>query len=200
VLSEEPDAPAVPGDAPAAPTEHPPGDLPGAPAEDLPPSPVAPTPAPTTPTDPVQPPPGTPPNLDVAPRLVHVGREPALPQVRVRGRRKAANRRSATTNPPAETQAPVLGAAPTTAAQSTPPAHIASLATTPAPNPPPGIPRLHLVRPGHSLWSIAKSLLGRRATTPAIAAEVARLWRLNDQRIGTGDPNLLPVGVKLRLR
>jgi hypothetical protein len=33
----------------------------------------------------------------------------------------------------------------------------------------------------------------------AIAAAVARLWELNAARIGSGDPNLLPAGVVLRL-
>lgn len=33
-----------------------------------------------------------------------------------------------------------------------------------------------------------------------IAQEVQRLWRLNASRIGTGDPDLLPVGIVLRLR
>jgi Tfp pilus assembly protein FimV len=76
----------------------------------------------------------------------------------------------------------------------------ASITVAPASHPPRGIPRFHPVRPGESLWSIAESLLGGRASSPAVAAEVARLWQLNERRIGTGNPNLLPVGVKLRLR
>jgi nucleoid-associated protein YgaU len=67
--------------------------------------------------------------------------------------------------------------------------------------PPPGrFGRFHVVRRGESLWSIATDLLGAGASASAIASEVRRLWELNEQRIGTGDPNLLVVGVRLRLR
>ena len=60
--------------------------------------------------------------------------------------------------------------------------------------------RFHTVRPGESLWSIAADLLGDRATVPRIAREVNRLWELNDERIGTGRPDLLFAGTRLRLR
>jgi hypothetical protein len=69
----------------------------------------------------------------------------------------------------------------------------------PAP-PPPGVARFHVVESGESLWSIAADLLGPGASPAAIASEVHRLWELNEARIGTGDPDLLAVGVKLRLR
>jgi hypothetical protein len=57
----------------------------------------------------------------------------------------------------------------------------------------------HTVRSGESLWSIAAALLPAGAGNAEIAAEVKRLWRLNASRIGTGDPNLLMVGTRLRL-
>jgi LysM domain len=57
----------------------------------------------------------------------------------------------------------------------------------------------YVVRPGDSLWSIATRLLGPGATTAEIADEVNRLWELNKDRIGTGDPDLLPVSTELRL-
>jgi hypothetical protein len=60
--------------------------------------------------------------------------------------------------------------------------------------------RMYVVRPGDSLWSIAKRLLGRDASVAAIAREVARLWEMNADRIATGDPDLLPVSTRLRLR
>jgi hypothetical protein len=60
--------------------------------------------------------------------------------------------------------------------------------------------RVHIVRPGESLWSIAKKLLGPSATPAEIAREVNRLWELNKDRIGTGNPDLLMAGTKLRLR
>ena len=34
----------------------------------------------------------------------------------------------------------------------------------------------------------------------AIAREVNRLWELNRERIGTGDPDLVMVGTRLMLR
>jgi nucleoid-associated protein YgaU len=60
--------------------------------------------------------------------------------------------------------------------------------------------RFHVVAPGDSLWAIAKRLLGREASAAQIAREVTRLWSLNEDRIGTGDPDMLMVGTKLTLR
>jgi hypothetical protein len=59
--------------------------------------------------------------------------------------------------------------------------------------------RFHIVKPGESLWSIAKRLLGPTATPAEIAREVNRLWELNKESIGTGNPDLLIAGAKLRL-
>jgi hypothetical protein len=59
--------------------------------------------------------------------------------------------------------------------------------------------RLHTVRPGESLWSIATALLPPGAGDAEIASEVQRLWQLNAARIGTGDPNLILVGTVMRL-
>jgi LysM domain len=60
--------------------------------------------------------------------------------------------------------------------------------------------RFHVVEPGESLWAIAKRLLGPDASAARIAREVARLWGLNEERIATGNPDLLLPGTKLRLR
>jgi hypothetical protein len=57
----------------------------------------------------------------------------------------------------------------------------------------------HVVRQGECLWSIAVALLPAGASNSAIASEVARLWKLNAARIGTGDPNLLYAGTELKL-
>jgi hypothetical protein len=80
-------------------------------------------------------------------------------------------------------------------------------ATEPAPSPealpaetPAAGGRFHVVQPGESLWSIAADLLSPGASTAAVALRVHRLWELNEDRIGTGDPDVLPTGVKLRLR
>jgi hypothetical protein len=58
----------------------------------------------------------------------------------------------------------------------------------------------YVVRPGDCLWKIAAELLGPGADTQAIEDEVYRLWRLNEDRIGTGNPSLIYVGTELRLR
>ena len=60
--------------------------------------------------------------------------------------------------------------------------------------------RTHVVLPGESLWSIAQDVLGDGASVAKIARKVNRLWELNSDRIGTGDPDLLMVGTKLVLR
>jgi hypothetical protein len=58
----------------------------------------------------------------------------------------------------------------------------------------------YVVKSGDCLWHIAEALLPPDAGTSAIAAEVERLWRLNEERIGTGDPSLIHTGTRLRLR
>jgi nucleoid-associated protein YgaU len=59
---------------------------------------------------------------------------------------------------------------------------------------------VHTVRAGECLWSIAEALLPSGADNAEIEAEVQRLWRLNADRIGTGDPSLVYAGTELRLR
>jgi nucleoid-associated protein YgaU len=58
----------------------------------------------------------------------------------------------------------------------------------------------YTVRHGDSLWSIARRLLGADASNGQVAREVNRLWQLNEERIGTGDPSRLHVGTLLKLR
>ena len=58
----------------------------------------------------------------------------------------------------------------------------------------------YVVRSGDSLWSIASALLDDGASAAQIAREVNRLWQLNAERIGTGDPDLIMPGQTLRLR
>jgi nucleoid-associated protein YgaU len=57
----------------------------------------------------------------------------------------------------------------------------------------------YTVRAGDSLWSIARRLLGPDASAGRIAREVNRLWQLNQDRIGTGNPSLIHVGTVLKL-
>lgn len=117
------------------------------------------------------------------------------------------------------------GNAPTQSAQSTPkaaqpPAGAPTPASPPEEAPPPEVPqpppaapaqqgnsspgslaghRVHVVRAGECLWSIAEALLPAGAGTAEIAAEVQRLWRLNASRIGTGNPSLVYAGTELAL-
>ena len=83
------------------------------------------------------------------------------------------------------------GAANTTAPAQPEPTHMTTVVRN---------ARFHLVKPGESLWSIATALLGPGAAGAKVAREVQRLWTLNKHRIGTADPDLLPIGVRLRLR
>ena len=92
-------------------------------------------------------------------------------------------------------------AAPTAVAEPAPgpPEAIRVVARTSAGRAAPG-DRVHTVQPGESLWSIAADLLGERATVARTARAVNRLWELNDDRIASGDPDLLFAGTRLRLR
>lgn len=61
------------------------------------------------------------------------------------------------------------------------------------------LPSSHVVRPGESLWTIAEHQLGDHASDAKIAAAVERLWRLNAQRIATGNPDLIYPGQTLQM-
>lgn len=61
-------------------------------------------------------------------------------------------------------------------------------------------PNVHIVQSGDTLWAIATAHLGGSPTPAEVAREVERLWNLNANAIGTGDPDLLLVGQKLRMR
>jgi hypothetical protein len=111
---------------------------------------------------------------------------------------------------PKETAPPKPHVAPQPSAVQTPtvaaPAESVALSAEPAPTGPASAPastpqgRFLVVQPGDSLWAIAKRLLGPHASPAEIARKVNRLWELNRERIGTGRPDLLLVGTKLRLR
>lgn len=58
----------------------------------------------------------------------------------------------------------------------------------------------YVVKPGDCLWHIAAAVLPAGSDTQAIEDKVTELWRMNEDRIGTGDPNLIYPGTELRLR
>ena len=57
----------------------------------------------------------------------------------------------------------------------------------------------HVVEPGDSLWRIARAQLGGDPTHARVAHEVDRLWDRNSAAIGTGDPDLILPGQRLKL-
>jgi len=56
-----------------------------------------------------------------------------------------------------------------------------------------------LVRPGDSLWTIARGQLPAGASDHAVQLKLLALWTLNANRVGTGDPSLIFPGQRLRL-
>lgn len=95
---------------------------------------------------------------------------------------------------------------PAASSEAPPPVEPAEQEAPPTPQPVAATPAdpagkdSYVVRPGDCLSHIAQALLPAGAGDTAIAAEVARLWRLNEDRIGTGDPDLIYPGTVLRLR
>jgi LysM domain len=87
-----------------------------------------------------------------------------------------------------------------TAAAAAPTSRSAGDATARTTQVPPRRTGTYTVQPGDCLWSIARRILPAGASDAAVAAEVDRLWRLNADEIGTGDPNLIEPGQVLRLR
>jgi hypothetical protein len=54
-----------------------------------------------------------------------------------------------------------------------------------------------IVKPGDSLWSIARQLLPPGAGSKQVEAKLVQIWDRNQGRIGTGDPNLIFPGTHL---
>jgi nucleoid-associated protein YgaU len=57
----------------------------------------------------------------------------------------------------------------------------------------------HVVDQGESLWVIAREALRADASNIEIARYVSRIWDSNAATIGTGDPDLILPGQKLRM-
>jgi hypothetical protein len=181
--------------APVAEQPIPPPHPPAAPPEPAAPAPVE-TPPPPAPLP--MPAPAAP--EAAAPEQAEGDKAPKKPDRRERQQRRPASPAPA---PPAASPAPVVAEqSPAPAAQTTTVA-VSQPEPEPAAAPAPSgrvAGPTYRVRAGDSLWSIARGVLGAQASNGQLAREVARLWRLNEQRIGTGDPSLLHIGTLLRLR
>jgi len=194
----DPDARLAPLSEPGADVSPTGYDAPVPPAESAPPA----EPSPETPVPQTRPPsadaPGRPDSSPPTPR-----RERALEQTRPEQRRPRPDTFTISPQQPISPPPEMPSAAPLLA-QASVPAQSAEDAEAGEPGESaerlPSDARFHVVEPGESLWSIATDLLGPRATGARIAREVTRLWELNEDRIGTGNPDVLPIGVKLRLR
>jgi len=55
------------------------------------------------------------------------------------------------------------------------------------------------VRSGDSLWRIAEHHLGAGASDASVAALVDELWKINGDKIATGNPDLIYAGQHLRM-
>ncbi|MEA2361313.1 MAG: hypothetical protein QOD71_458 [Thermoleophilaceae bacterium] len=179
---------------PATPLAEPPVDEPTAPVltAPAPPTPAPPAPPPTAPQ-----PPSPPAQGPSEPRSHQVAQSPGSDKGRVRHapRRRPHRQSNAETSP-----GPVLPVASPDPPRATAAASPRTVAVVTASRTGPISTAVYTVRPGDSLWSIARRLIGTNATNGRIAKQVTRIWQLNRERIGTGDPNLLHVGTQLRLR
>jgi hypothetical protein len=196
-LPPEGQAPALPAPGAPAPTQPAPEAAP-VPAPPSTPPPPATVPAPATPPAPAaeQPPRPPPPPGEVLEypkqhggtskvRTIRIGIEPTPPPMQAGAQRTAVGSVSLQPAEPVPTASPSVQAVPGSQPASASESRIDG--------------GTYVVRPGDSLWSIATRLLGPSASAAEIADEVNRLWELNKDRIGTGDPDLLRVGTELWL-
>jgi hypothetical protein len=101
--------------------------------------------------------------------------------------------------PVAASAAPALAApAPAVSAGASAPCGIAHLAAAPQTLVAPALPRRYVVRPGDTLWDIAR----RHLSPDATAAEIARAWPrwyAANRRLVGPDPSLITPGMRLRI-
>jgi hypothetical protein len=189
-------APAAP--EPVEPAPAPLGQPPAAPPVEPPPAPPQPgsVPVPQPPPEPIAPPPAAEVEQDAA-------ANPEDPGVKRPARGQEAKRRRALPQPfvhrgvvaePENAQAPIGATVPAATATT----GLASQPPKPQSDPITGA--TYTVQSGDSLWSIAHRLVGPRASAARIARELNRLWELNRDRIGSGDPSLIYAGTVLRIR
>jgi outer membrane biosynthesis protein TonB len=156
-----------------------------------PPVEEAPPPAPTASTEPET----SAPAAEAVQQKEAEPSEPVANQEIVGPRRESA---AGSTASPGAIPATAPPAAPTRQEAPTSPQPVASSPADPGRNL--GGKSSYVVRPGDCLWHIAAAVLPAGSDTQAIGDKVKELWRMNEDRIGTGDPNLIYPGTELRLR
>ncbi|HYI35745.1 MAG TPA: LysM peptidoglycan-binding domain-containing protein [Thermoleophilaceae bacterium] len=183
------------GENEAGPVEVEPQNAPGEPQ----PQAVTPVPPPTAPAPPPAVP--APPTQHSPSQTVPAAKPAPAPHKRVAPvRRKPEKPARAKPREPEARSVPVAGARPAQVPEPTrAPSRTAEQPSTPV-LVPAASSEAYTVRAGDTLWSIAADQLGEGASAAQIARHVQRLWDLNARAIGTGDPSLLHVGVRLRLR
>lgn len=201
IETEPPQEPELPESAPSAEEVVPPVG-----SEPEPPPPPAEAPAPATPEyapavpEYVAPSPSSTAPVENEPIVAPSGSEPApkteapppVPQSSAGAPEAVVESPSPSVVPSEEQEAPPAGAPPPAPAP-------AAGAGSGGVSPPLRGRSSYTVRAGDCLWSIAEAVLPSGAGNDEIAAEVARLWRLNANRIGSGDPNVILIGTELRL-
>jgi len=200
-----PDEPVVdPGDGSGAPLAQQPGSPEGATPPDT--SASAPTPPPT-PSDTTSGAPPVPTAIPDAPAPATTPPAAQAPQAGERADRSPRRKRARPARPVSgeHRAAPTVAVAgaPAVAVAAAPPTSTrvvaAAVTAVRGDRAKPG-DRTHVVLAGESLWAIASDVLGPEATPAEVAREVHRLWQLNRDRIGTGDPDLVMAGTELVLR
>jgi LysM domain len=169
-----------------------------------PPLPTEPTPAPPPPVSAPSPPP---PPEPVAPSPAaeleqDATAHPADPDVTRKARGRAKPRRPAAQPVVDWEDTPERENAPAPVGASVPAATAKKALVSQRPNPVGDhvTGPTYTVQPGDSLWSIARRLVGPRASAARIGRELNRLWELNREQIGTGDPSLIYAGTVLRIQ
>jgi LysM domain len=185
-VAEPPPPPATPAAPPAPPAAPPPAVEPAPPAPSAAPAPPPLPAAPPPPAPVAAPVPATPPQPPAAepPPAPPARRRPTRPGHQAR---ESAQPSTVSSTPPAAPAVPVPTA---DRAVYTPAANEMLRA---------GRGGVYVVKAGDTLWEIAEALLGPGAGSAAIAREVSRLWRRNDDRIASGSPDLIRPGERLLL-